>query len=145
MNLCITTKVEQDYRTVFNRFDLKLFLKLKPPLVSFNILRFDGCKPGDEVILEISILGNKQQWNALITEQFENGDMICFIDTGKVLPKPLTYWKHKHIIENCVDSSKIIDDICFETGNKLLNYLLFPLIFMQFYYRKPIYKSYFRK
>lgn len=145
MNLRITTKVEQDFRTVFSKFDLKLFKKLKPPLVSFNIARFDGCKTGDEVVLDVGIFWLKQHWHAVIVEDFENEEMIYFTDTGRILPKPLTYWKHKHIIEKCVDSSKIIDDICYETGNKLIDFMLFPFILLQFFYRKPIYKSYFRK
>ncbi len=145
MKLRITTKVEQDFRKVFSRFDLSLFNKLKPPLVSFKVIRFDGCKRGDKVELEIGMLWKKQFWRAVIVDDFDSECMIYFTDTGEILPKPLTYWKHKHIIEKCVDSSKIIDDICYETGSKIVNFLLYPLIFMQFFYRKPIYKSYFRK
>lgn len=145
MNLRIITIVQQDYKTVFGKFDLALFRKLKPPLVKMSILRFDGCKAGDEVILDMKVLWKTQHWHAMITENFENENMIYFTDIGKVLPKPLTYWKHKHIIEKCVDSSEIIDDICYETGSKILDLMLFPLVFMQFFHRKRIYKSYFRK
>lgn len=145
MRIKIKTKVAQNYRKVFQGFDIKLFMKLKPPLVGLNVKRFDGCSKGDLVQVEISILGFKQQWTSLITEQVQNENEIYFIDEGMVLPKPLKYWKHKHLIEKSVDSSIIIDDITYNSGNFLIDFLLFPAFFMQFYYRKPVYKSYFSK
>lgn len=145
MRIKIKTKVAQNYRKVFQGFDIKLFMKLKPPLVGLKVKRFDGCSKGDLVQVEISILGFKQQWTSLITEQVQNENEIYFIDEGMVLPKPLKYWKHKHLIEKSVDSSIIIDDITYNSGNFLIDFLLFPAFFMQFYYRKPVYKSYFSK
>ncbi len=145
MHISIKTKTAQNYRKVFQGFDIKLFMKLKPPLVGLNVMRFDGCSKGDIVQVEISFLGLKQNWTSLITENENNEDRIYFIDEGIVLPKPLKYWKHKHIIEKSVDSSIIIDDITYKTGNFLFDLLLFPVFFMQFYYRKPVYRSYFSK
>ena len=144
MRILIKTKVAQNYKKVFQGFDINLFMKLKPPLIGLKIKRFDGCCNGDIVQVEIKILGFKQQWTSLITEQIQNEREIYFIDEGKVMPKPLKYWKHKHIIENSVDSSIIIDDITYKSGNILMDFLLFPAFFIQFYYRKPVYRSYFR-
>lgn len=145
MQITIKTKAAQDYREVFQGFDIKLFMKLKPPLVGLNVLRFDGCSKGDIVQVEIRFLGLKQNWTSLITELVQNENEIYFIDEGTVLPKPLKYWKHKHIIEKSVDSSIIIDDITYKTGSFLMDLLLFPVFFAQFFYRKPVYKSYFSK
>ncbi len=145
MRITIKTRVEQDYRKVFQAFDIHLFMKLKPPLIGLNVLRFDGCKKGDEVHVEINILGFKQKWIALVTSQGEDEKEIFFIDEGVLLPKPLKYWKHTHKIENSIDSSIIIDDICYKSGNKIVDFLLFPAFFIQFYFRKPVYRSFFSK
>ncbi len=145
MHIKLSTKVNKNYREVFQAFDINLFMKLKPPLVSLNVIRFDGCKTGDEVHLETGILGSKQKWISKITDNYSGYDCKYFIDEGLLLPNPLKYWKHKHIIENCVDSSVIIDDICYKTGNIFMDFLIFPAFFLQFLYRKPVYKRYFNK
>jgi ligand-binding SRPBCC domain-containing protein len=38
----------------------------------------------------------------------------------------------------------IIDDITFRTPSILTDYLFYPLLYLQFLYRKPIYKKVFR-
>lgn len=145
MKVQIKTRVNKDFKHVFQRFDIHLFMKLKPPFIGLSVIRFDGCKTGDIVHVEINILGMKQKWISEITEYVENSEEIYFVDEGKVLPKPLRYWKHKHVIQKSIDSSVIIDDISYSTNRKILDFLLFPLFFLQFFYRKPVYKSYFRK
>ncbi len=145
MRIIIKTKVAQNYRKVFQGFDINLFMKLKPPFIGLNVKRFDGCAKGDVVQVEINLLGFKQNWTSVITEQVQNEHEIFFIDEGTILPKPLKYWKHKHIIENSVDSSIIIDDITYQSGSILIDFLLFPAFFIQFFYRKPVYRSYFSK
>ena len=145
MRIIIKTKVEQEFEKVFQAFDIKLFMKLKPPLIGLNVIRFDGCKVNDIVEVEIKILGLKQRWVSVITDQKYGENEIYFIDEGTLLPKPLKYWKHKHTIEKSVDSSIIIDDITYKTGNILVDFLMFPAFFKQFYFRKPVYRSFFRK
>ena len=143
MRILIKTKVEQDFRKVFQAFDIKLFMKLKPPLIGLKVVRFDGCKKNDEVHIVTNIFGFRQKWISLITEQYAGENEIYFIDEGVLLPKPLKYWKHKHIIEKYIDSSIIIDDICYSSGSKFVDFLMFPALFLQFFYRKPVYKSFF--
>ena len=145
MRILIKTRVNQDFRKVFQAFDINLFMKLKPPLVGLNVIRFDGSSKGDEVHVEISILGFKKKWISLITENSTGENEMYFIDEGILLPKPLKYWKHIHKIEKSIDSSIIIDDICYKSGNFLIDIMLFPAFFMQFLFRKPVYKSYFSK
>lgn len=145
MRVKIQTKVEKNYSEVFQGFDIHLFMKLKPPFTGLNVIRFDGCKAGDIVHVEVNFLGFKKEWISEITENAEKTNEIYFIDEGTVLPKPLRYWKHKHVIQKSIDSSVIIDDISYSTKSKILDFMLFPLIFLQFFYRKPVYKSYFRK
>ena len=145
MRVKIQTKVEKNYSEVFQGFDIHLFMKLKPPLVGLNVIRFDGCKAGDIIHVVINFPGIKKEWISEITENAENSNEKYFVDEGKVLPKPLRYWKHRHVIQKSIDSSVIIDDISYSTKSKILDFMLFPLIFLQFFYRKPVYKSYFRK
>ncbi len=143
MRITIKTKVKQEYKKVFQAFDINLFMKLKPPLIGLNVLRFDGCQQGDEVHVEINILGFKQKWVSLITSQHSDENEVYFIDEGVLLPKPLKYWKHMHKIEKSIDSSIIIDDICYKSGSIFVDLLLFPAFYLQFFYRKPVYKSFF--
>ena len=145
MRVLIKTKVEPDYKTVYSRFDVHLFKRLKPPFVGLNVKRFDGCQKGNEVHIEISTLGIKQSWNALITENGENDSEIYFVDEGLKLPKFISSWKHLHRIVKNGDSCIIIDDINYRTPNIVLDILSYPVMFLQFYYRKPVYKSYFKK
>jgi len=145
MRILISTKVELDYKTVYSRFDVNLFKKLKPPLVGLYVKRFDGCNKGDEVHIEINTLGIKQPWNALITENAGNEQEIVFVDEGIVLPNFIKTWKHTHRIVKNGSSSIIIDDIKYKTPNILLDFISYPVMYLQFFYRKPVYKSYFRK
>lgn len=145
MKIEIKTNVEQDYKTVSGSFKVDLFKKLKPPLVGLKVKRFDGCKKGDEVHIEINTLGIKQDWNALITGNGENENEVYFIDEGIKLPNFISSWKHIHRIIKNGDSAIIIDDINYRTPNFVLDILSYPVMYIQFYFRKPVYKSYFKK
>jgi len=146
MKILIATEVEENYKTVFARFDKDLFLALKPPLIQLNLTRFDGCHTGDKVEIILGILGIKQNWNALIVDQQETDQEIYFVDEGTVIPPPIKHWRHRHGIEKISeDRTRIIDDIEFSTGLKLLDLLMYPVMYLQFWYRKPVYKRYFSK
>jgi len=147
-NICISTEVAQNYRTVFEQFDEDLFLKLAPPGASVNLLQFDGCHTGDVVEMELRLLGFiKQRWKSLISDFKDTPDEIYFIDEshGKDLPFFLKNWHHHHRIVK-IDEHKtaIIDDINYETPFGL-NYLMFPILYTQFAWRRPIYQKVFGK
>jgi len=144
MRILIETLVDQNYKDVFRQFDRQLFLALKPPLVTIDLERFDGCNTGDKVEMKLSILGFKQSWKALIVDQKQTSEQIYFVDEGKELPPPIKSWKHRHILENINDKQTLIkDDIEFSSGLWLLDVLIYPVMYLQFWYRKPIYKKYF--
>lgn len=145
MQFTITTRVEQPCKTVFNGFNRDLFLALKPPFVPMRLLRFDGCNTGDEVHLH---LGFGQEWISVITESGSTPTGFYFIDEGKKLPFFLHSWKHKHSITAATDNpaeSIITDNITFQSHNALLTRLLYPLLYVQFAWRKPVYRQFFRK
>ncbi len=145
MHFIIQTRVEQNYQTVFNGFTKDLFMALKPPLMPLKLLRFDGCKKGDEVHVEL-MWGLK--WTSLITSRALGTKEIFFIDEGLQLPFFLKSWQHQHRIinlENDNGGALIVDDITYQTPFFWLDYLLYPIMYLQFYYRKPVYKRYFKK
>jgi ligand-binding SRPBCC domain-containing protein len=61
------------------------------------------------------------------------------------LPFFLKYWRHHHRIVQDGQSTRIIDDIHFRSPLLLFDFLLWPVLWLQFLYRKPIYRNVFRK
>ena len=144
MNILIKTRLSKNYKEVFKGFDLELFKALKPPLINLNVARFDGCKKGDEVHLEIGIGPLKQKWISHITDDFINKKECTFVDEGHILPPPLKDWKHTHRILNIDENTcEIQDDINFSSGNSLLDFFLYPALYAQFALRIPVYKKFF--
>ena len=143
MQIRLTTKVDGYYRDVMDRFDRDLFEALKPPLGQMNILAFTGSKKGDKVHIQFES-PIKAEWISLITEDEVNEEEAYFIDEGELLPFPLAYWKHKHIVRKIDEhSSYIIDDITFKGTNHLMSLMLYPAIYLGFAPRKKIYQRYF--
>lgn len=145
MRITIRTEVSQSLEKVFSAFDRNLFLKLSPPFPPVKLLRFDGCSKNDEVHLELSFVFFRQKWVSVITENKMNDNLIYFIDKGKILPFFLKNWKHKHILERIKNGTLITDDIEFNTGSIISDVMVLPLMYIQFIYRKPVYKRYFAK
>lgn len=144
MKIKIKTKVKQSYQKVFEGFTKDLFLKLNPPFPPVKLLRFDGCNINDKVILRLNFIFFKQVWESLITENETKEKEIYFVDEGIKLPFFLKYWKHQHIIkENAQGETEIIDYIQFKTPFLLSNFFFYPLLYLQFLYRKPIYRKIF--
>lgn len=142
MKLLLKTPIQNDLKTTFSLFNEDLFRALKPPLISLNVARFDGCKTGDEVHLEIGLGPVKQKWVSLITDDKEHDEVCFFIDEGKLLPPPLKYWKHIHRLVKVDNNNCMIeDDITFSSGNKFLDLLLYPIMYSQFAMRSPVYKK----
>ncbi len=125
-------------------FDLKLFKALKPPLMSLDVERFDGCDPGDEVHLKVGLGPFKSTWVSLITENQESLEETYFVDVGKELPFPLKNWRHIHRVKNIGENvSEIQDDIEYSTGSSVIDVLMYPILYLQFAFRKPVYRKFF--
>lgn len=145
MHLKLKTKVEQDFLTVKNGFNEKLFLSLNPPFPPVKLKKFEGCEKGDKVHLELNFIFFKQDWISEITFDNTSDKIFEFIDVGTQLPFFLKYWKHHHRVEKIGgNKSSIIDDIKFKSPFILLDFLLYPVLWLQFVYRKPIYKRVFK-
>lgn len=140
----ITTRVKASFNTVIENFDARLFNALSPPLIKVNLLRFDGCQKDDKVHVELNILGFKQNWEALVVADENSNGQWYFKDIGSKLPFPLKSWEHRHYV-NKIDKEtvEIIDDVNYRTINPIVDILVYPFIYFQFFWRKHIYKTYF--
>lgn len=145
MKISFGTVVKENWQEVMKGFDVKLFEALNPPFPPVKVLRFDGCKTGDMVSLELNFLLFKQTWTSLITDHGEANNGFYFIDEGRKLPFFLQRWKHRHGIAGLTQGSEIIDDIQYSSGTWLTDVLLYPFLYLQFRMRKPVYQKYFDK
>ncbi len=150
MRLLLQTSVRQPLPQVWAGFDRKLFDQLAPPFPPVEVVRFDGCLRGDVVHLRLNFIVFRQDWVSDIIDQQSTGmpdqpDEIFFVDEGTKLPFFLRYWHHRHrlVRDTQTGGTHIIDDITFRTPSLLTDYLFYPLMWLQFAYRKPIYRRVF--
>lgn len=145
MKIILETAVEKNYLEVKAGFTEQLFRELAPPFPPVKVLRFDGCKTGDQVILELNFIFFKQKWISLITEDSTTDEEFYFVDEGTQLPFFLGKWRHKHRIISQASGSLIRDEINFSAPFSWATPLLYPTLWIQFWYRKPIYRRIFKK
>ncbi|MEM7550481.1 MAG: hypothetical protein AAF363_12440 [Bacteroidota bacterium] len=144
MQISIETKVESPVQQVVDGFNEELFMSLNPPFPPVDLKRFDGCKKGDFVELKLNFLLFKQIWKSEITEDVEKEGYFHFVDVGIKLPFFLKKWKHKHVIKKSNGGAIIEDNITFNTPFILTDFVMYPALYLQFLYRKPIYKKIFK-
>jgi ligand-binding SRPBCC domain-containing protein len=145
MHLQLKTRVAQNFLDVKSGFNEELFLSLNPPFPPVKLKEFGGCKKGDKVHLELNFIFFKQDWISDITFDSTSESSFEFIDEGTKLPFFLKYWRHHHIVEKfSEEQSVIIDDIQFNSPFVLMDFLLYPVLWLQFVYRKPIYRRIFK-
>ncbi|MDN4166801.1 hypothetical protein QWY31_14915 [Cytophagales bacterium LB-30] len=145
MQISISTVVDASLSDCIHGFTEDLFLKLNPPFPPVKILRFDGCQGGDWVKLELNFLLFRQEWHSYIPHHTQSEQHFEFVDEGKVLPFFLKHWQHRHRLEKSENDTTITDAIHFSSGFVLFDVLLYPVLYLQFLYRKPIYKKHFRR
>lgn len=144
MNIQIKSKVRGDWQTVYRMMDRELFEYLAPP-GPVRIVRYTGSKTGDVVHIRFGF-PIYADWISDIVEENEGENELNFVDVGRVLPKPLRRWRHVHRIQRIDDRySRIIDDMHFDTGFKLLNGIIFPFLYLAFMPRKWQYTKYFNQ
>lgn len=144
MRILLKTPVSGHFRDVFSRFDRKLFEALKPPGIHLEIVQFDGSQTGNTVHLRLTILGIlRQEWVSKITEDAVESTQAWFIDEGVKLPGFLRYWHHRHLVSQNGENSIITDDITYRTPFFLLDYIMYPIMYLQFAIRGPLYKKFF--
>lgn len=144
MHLILNTLVPQPLPTVWQGFTRSLFDRLSPPFPPVRVIRFDGCQRGDVVHLQLNFLLFRQDWISHIVDQQTTDTEIYFIDEGVKLPFFLRSWQHRHrLLHHPSGGTVVIDDITFRTPFRLTDYLIYPFMWAQFAYRKPIYQRVF--
>ena len=145
MHINLRTAVAQAPARVMAGFTRELFLALAPPFPRFTLRRFDGCRRGDQVEIELHAGPQTLHWTSLITDhgQLPDGTHF-FVDEGQQLPPPLRFWHHRHLIQpGPQGGSLIVDAIEYRTASPLVDALIYPVMWAQFAWRKPIYKRWF--
>ncbi|UYZ62284.1 SRPBCC family protein [Hymenobacter weizhouensis] len=145
MHFLLQTRVAAPPAQVWRGFTRELFLALAPPFPPFRLLRFDGCHRGDEVHLELGAGPVRRRWTALITDHGQLPDGTCyFVDEGQELPPPLRFWRHRHLMQPAPGGGTlIVEDLEYRTRFRWLDGLLYPLVWVQFAWRRPIYRRWF--
>ncbi len=133
----------QPAHQVFQGFTQELFLKLAPPFPRLQLLQYDGNQVGDRVRLRLNFFLFKQVWESLIVENGQEEKEYYFVDEGVELPFFLKKVRHRHSIVPQDQGSLIIDDFRYKTPHPILDYLMYPGLFLQFWIRKPIYRKIF--
>lgn len=145
MKIHFETPIDRDLKTVVRGFNRDLFLSLKPPGVSIDLQRFDGCKAGDEIHILLKQPGFTSQWISHITQDQQTEKQWFFVDEGKVLPWPLKAWKHLHKVEYLSENScLIVDDIDFKCASRALEWLVYPVLWSTFAIRPKLYQKFFK-
>ena len=143
MRITIPVLVRQPPEVVWANFNETLFRKLSPPFPPARLLRFDGSMPGDEVHVELNFGVFRQTWVSIITEQRQTLEEIYFVDEGVKLPFFLRFWRHKHRIVRDGTGSRVIEEIEYRAPFRWMDYALWPAMYAQFAYRKPVYRRVF--
>lgn len=131
--------------TVKDGFTKELFLALNPPFPKVDLLEFGGCKEGDMVSIKLKFPFFSQIWKSEIYADSLTDTEWYFADRGVQLPFFLKTWNHRHVVCQQAGGSLIIDDINYTSGLIITDWLLYPVLLGQFLYRKPKYKSWFKK
>jgi len=142
----LRTTVSQSLSAVNDGFTQDLFLRLAPPFPKVALVRYDGSQPGDQVHVRLNFGLFKQDWVSRIVSRDEQPQRVEFVDRGEQLPFFLRFWEHHHILEAAPNGGTVIvDDIRYKGPWFLPSALLWPAMWGQFVYRKPIYRRVFRE
>jgi ligand-binding SRPBCC domain-containing protein len=146
MKLYFETNINLSYEQIRDRFNSDLFIFLSRGLLPFKLKRFDGCKAGDEIHIELGVKPFSMLWISDITYAETNASGWSFIDQGKILPWPLIYWKHHHRVDRVSEhESRIVDDVEFSCKPSIMGPVIKPLLWFLFALRPRRYKRYFEE
>jgi ligand-binding SRPBCC domain-containing protein len=146
MKINIVSRIpNQNAGLIFERFDQNLFKFLSPAYPPLKVVRFDGCRKGDKVEVELGLFpGISIKWVSEITEASSEGHhMFSFTDAGRVLPFFLIFWQHRHIIRQQGADVIIEDRIAFAGPWFMPAFLSYPMLWFTFNSRKSKYRRYF--
>jgi len=130
---------------VYRVFNYDLLWALSPPFAKPKAVLYEGNRPGHRMVFRlVTPLGTKH-WAGRVTEEGHTENEIYFVDEGEQMPFGLSLWRHKHRIIKTGWGTLLRDEVRFEGRNALLTVLLFPVLYAQFIYRKPLYAKSIRR
>lgn len=130
-----------DPQTVYGVFNDRLLTALSPPLAKPLTKQYGGNRPGDRLHFVLRTPLGAKDWTGQVTEESRTESEIYFVDEGHQMPFGITRWKHKHRLIKTSFGTQIRDEVQFDAKNSLLAVFLFPAIWLQFLYRKPLYEK----
>jgi ligand-binding SRPBCC domain-containing protein len=144
MKLLFSKLIPLPLEKVRDQFNRDLFMYLAPPVIPFELVRFDGCLKNHEVHINLGFKPFTQKWISLITFEGTDHRGWSFIDEGKRLPWPLKSWKHHHRVDRISEREcKIVDDITYECHPGFMTLLMKPFLWWVFSLRPSRYQKYF--
>lgn len=147
MNIHLVTEVAGTVPEVFARFDQQLLAELTPPGVQLTFVEVeDPTHIGAIIHIRVKLLGIfRQEWRNYVSELSVQPHESYFTDEGQSLPRVLKSWRHRHIVRQKGNHVEIVDDIRYEGAFGLLGWAMYPFLWAQFAYRKPVYRKIFGK
>lgn len=140
----ISTTVNTALPSVKEGFNEDLFVSLNPPFPRVILQQFDGCSVGDIVSLELDFVFFRQVWTSEIVNENSSATSWEFIDEGRRLPFFVKSWRHIHRLTSIGKNTLITDHVTYSTGSSVTDWLVLPMYYLVFLYRKPIYKRTFK-
>jgi ligand-binding SRPBCC domain-containing protein len=97
-------------------------------------------------MLEINLLGIRQQWHSEITTRYEGEQIFWFVDEGRKLPFFLTHWVHIHRVVGLPDgTSELQEDVRYDTPWWVPGFAVRLALLQMFTARRPIYRRWFER
>lgn len=146
MRFTVTSKVRGvSPARAYSVFNDRLLTALSPPFAKPLTRHYGGNRPGDRLHFVLKTPLGAKDWTGQVTEEAHGEAEIYFVDEGEHMPLGLTLWRHKHRLIKAPYGTRIRDEVQFETNNGLFTLLLFPALWVQFLYRKPLYGKTIRR
>ena len=145
MEFTIKTEVEQAFAEADKTFDKDTLTKLNPKFPPYKITCFDGLEPGHRVHVEFNFGLFKDKWEYQIAEKTVTDKEWSFVDAGAKMPFFLKSWRHRYKLSDENGKTIVSDTVNFKSPFVLLDFLLYPWLYLHFLYRKPVYRQLFKK
>tara|TARA_B110000116_G_scaffold265092_1_gene273761 strand:+ start:5153 stop:5590 length:438 start_codon:yes stop_codon:yes gene_type:complete len=132
------------FEDVIKSFHDISFVKFLTYLQPIKIIDWDGIQNGKLAFFKLWFLGWKS-FKVKHSNYKNRPDEFSFIDKGIELPLGLKFWGHKHIVKKNEKDISIIDSLNIEHSNRLIGYIIFPILIFPIFIRIFLYKIYFNK
>jgi len=116
-------------------------------LISFQpvkIINWEGVENNKKAHFKLWFLG----WRNFKVKHSDfslSDETLTFTDKGEVLPFGLTDWNHIHTVKKNNNNTIIYDSLSFNHPNKLIGFLLYPILVSPIFLRKILYPLYFKR